>query len=298
MPARSIIALMAAATALLAPRLAAACATCSCGDPTLTTMGDEKPFAGRLRGSVDLRMRSDVIGEADVDQVDLREQRVDLALTWAPTDRAFLSLVVPLAYRDITHVNLARERVLGLGDLELRAKYFLYEDRHFAPRHLVALQLGTQLPTSSVQRDAAGMLLPGEAQLGTGGFDPIVGVSYGYFEAPWSAYASVTAVIPTMSRAGIEPGASLLGTVAGQYQLGTNLAARLGVDTRLDRRTREGGVVDPDSGGFIAFASPEIVYSPRTDLLLSASVRLPVVNRLSGRHDEGPVAQTAVVYDF
>jgi hypothetical protein len=207
--------------------------------------------------------------------------------------------MLPVAFRDITYINLARQRVVGLGDAELRAKYFVYQDRAFAPHHLIALQVGAELPTAGTQRDAAGAVLPGEAQLGTGGVDPILGASYGYFREPWSAYASATAVLPTASRAAIRPGPSLLGTVAGQYQINAGWAARLGVDTRLDQRSRnEGAGDDPDSGGFIAFLSPELVFSPASDLLVSASVHVPVVNALSGFHDEGVVAQTALTYDF
>jgi len=289
----------AASVHVVAPRAAHACATCSCGDPTLTTMGNEKPFAGRLRASIDLRYRTDAVGEPRVNRVELREERLDLAVTWAPIERLFVGLMLPLAYRDLTYVNLARQRVVGIGDAELRAKYFLYQDRGFAPRHLIALQAGAELPTAGTQRDGEGAVLPSEAQLGTGGIDPIAGASYGYFREPWSAYASITAVLPTGSRAGIEPGRSLLGTVAGQYQIDTAWAARLAVDTRLDQRSRNRDMGDePDSGGFIAFVSPELVYSPAMDLVVSASLRVPAVNRLTGFHDEGVVAQTAVTYDF
>jgi hypothetical protein len=287
------------ATHLIPPRVSHACATCSCGDPTLTTMGNEKPLAGRLRASIDLRYRTDAVGEPRIDEVELREERIDLALTWAPLERLFLGVMLPVSYRDITYVNLARQRVVGLADAELRAKYYFYQDRSFAPRHLLAVQVGAELPTAGTQRDRNGAALPSEAQLGTGGLDPILGASYGYFREPWSAYVSATVVLPTDSRAGIEPGRSLLGTAAGQYQIDVDWAARLGVDTRVDQRSHNQGSGDePDSGGFIAFLSPELVFSPTTDLIVSASVRVPVVNRLSGFHDEGLIAQTAITYDF
>jgi hypothetical protein len=55
------------------------------------------------------------------------------------------------------------------------------------------------------------------------------------------------------------------------------------------------GTLDPDSGGFIAFLSPELVYSPRVDLTFQLVVRLPVLNRLNGFHEEGPFAALAAV---
>ena len=39
-----------------------ACSTCGCGDLTLTVMGSEKPYAGRLRAALELRHRTDAVG--------------------------------------------------------------------------------------------------------------------------------------------------------------------------------------------------------------------------------------------
>ena len=275
-----------------------ACAVCQCGDPTLTTMGSEKPFAGRLRLSLDMRYRTDHVGQPAIDELDIHEERADLALSWAPREWLLLAADLPLVHRRVSYVNLARQSVTGPGDVELRAKAFVFRDRHFAPRHLVAVQVGASLPTAPLLRDGRGMALPSEAQLGTGGVSPLAGLSYGFFADPWSLYASAIGYLPIGSRAGLDQGASLRSTVAAQYQARTWLAGRLGVDTRLDARSVENGTDDPDSGGFIAYLSPEVVVSPAMDLLVSATVRVPVVNALRGAHQEGLIAQLAVTRDF
>jgi hypothetical protein len=61
---KAVVFIGALVVAALSARDAWACAMCGCGDPTLTTMGAEQPFAGRLRLSSELRYRSDAIGDA------------------------------------------------------------------------------------------------------------------------------------------------------------------------------------------------------------------------------------------
>ena len=51
----------------LAPTRASACATCGCGDPTLTLMGAGQPFSGRLRLGAELRYRWDELGGPDTE---------------------------------------------------------------------------------------------------------------------------------------------------------------------------------------------------------------------------------------
>src|SRR5262249_45963002 len=116
-----------------------ACPVCSCGDPTLTVMGVEKPYAGRLRAALEVRQRTDAIGEPRVDQISLSEQRLDAQLAWAPWSSIFLQLVVPTLHRTVDYVNGARRSTTSLGDLELRAKVFVWQDRKLSSRHLVAI---------------------------------------------------------------------------------------------------------------------------------------------------------------
>lgn len=289
-----------AALALLAaaPRWAAACASCGCGDPTLTAMGTEQPFQNRLRASLDLRQRVDDIGQG-AGELRLSEQRLDAQLAWAPARSVFLLATMPALRREISYAgDLFRRTSWGPGDLELRAKVFLYRDRAFAPRHLVAAIGGAKLPTAALERNASGELLPIEVQPGTGSFDPIAGASYAFFAFPWSLYASAQVVLPTAGTEGFRASRSLRTTVAAQRQLGTLVAARLAADTRVDGRAVEHGAPAEDSGGYIVFASPELLLSPATDLTVVLYARLSALNRLQGRHVEPYVLGAAIAYDF
>lgn len=242
--------------------------------------------------------RSERAGIAGQDELRTQEQRIELGAALQVLEPLQISLRVPLVRRQVEHTNLAQNRVFHLGDLELRARYFAYQDREFAPRHLIALQAGLRIPTAPQANAANGERLVLEAQTGTGSFDPIVGVSYGFFMQPWSLFASLTALLPTPSRFDARAGYALLGTVSAQFQPLDWLGLSLALDTRFDTALIDRGEVDPHSGGFIAFASPGVILKPIEDLIFQASVRIPFVQALRGEHTESVMVVAGVVYDL
>jgi hypothetical protein len=281
-------------------READACATCGCGDMTLTTMGSEKPYAGRLRAALEMRHRSDAVGQEGFNRQSLSEQRFDAQLIWAPKTWLILMADVPALLRTVSYVNLAQREQSGLGEIELRAKWFVYQNDPFVPSHLLALTGGVKLPTAQFDRDANGQPLPIELQAGTGSVDPMAGLAYSYFSGDWSIYASATGTLTTWGRERYRAPRSLRTTTAVQYQITRNFAGRLGIDTRTDSTAREEGSVAADTGGFIGFATAEALFAPGfpSDWLLYAGVRVPVVNALTGHHDEGVFLNAGVAYDF
>jgi hypothetical protein len=290
--------LLALCAVALAPAQARACASCGCGDPTLTALGIEKPSRNRLRASLELRHRIDVVGVAGVDQLHLGEQRLDGQLAYAPHERLFLAVGLATFRRDLTYDGGLQRQTWGVGDLELRMKAFLWQDRPFASRHLLALLAAVKLPTAAVERRPNGRPLPVELQPGSGSVDGLGGLSYAYFAFPWSAYASAQVLWTRPGTAGNRASRSLRNTVAMQRHLGPVVAGRLVMDTRLDGGARENGARDPNSGGFVAFLGPELIVSPLMDLSLSAWVKVAALNRLSGHHQEPFLAGLSVAYDF
>jgi hypothetical protein len=282
----------------LPARTASACAACGCGDPTLVSLGNEQPKEGRLRASVLMSFRQDDAGTPGLNRTDTMEVRLDHSLSYAPKRWLFLQLTVPLLWRQVSYVNLARDTVFGLGDMEARARFIVWRDRNFAPRHLISTLVGIKFPTAPVQHDGTGNPLSLDAQLGTGSFDPIVGASYSFFSDPFSAYASVTGYIATPGRMDLWAGSSLRATFSGQWQPWRFLGLRAGVDLRADQVTHVEGQVDPDTGGFSAFASPDVVWTPVTDLQVQVGARIPFVQALNGHHREGVYVLSAVVYDI
>lgn len=275
-----------------------ACASCGCGDPTLTGIGLEKPFAGRLRGSLELRHRTDRLGEPRVDQLRLGEQRLDVQVSYSPLDKLTLLLTLPALQRSVQHVNLAQTTSRGIGDVELRGRVILMQDRTFSPRHLLFATAGLKAPTAPAQEASDGMRLPIELQPGTGSWDPLAGLSYGHFAAPWSVYTSVQGALATGGHDGYRASRSLRVTALLQRQLGASFGVRAGLDGRIDGKAIEAGVTAGDSGGSVWFASADLLANPMMDLLVFASIKVPVLQRLDGFHREGPMLAVGVAYDY
>ena len=283
---------------VLTPRIAQACASCACGDPTLTVMGAEQPFAGRLRLAVEAQYRRDAVGRQAVDRVRLQELRTTLSVGYAPRPWLMLSLTLPLIARDLSDVTLARERLMTLGDLEAYGRLYVFRDRSFAPIHTLAVQLGVRAPTGPLLRDANGTYREPELQPGTGSFDPSVGITYLMSADPWSAFVSEVVYVPTRGAVDFRVGVSWRGTHALQYQLAPAVALRAGVNHRLEAVSKHGDMVDTYSGGFIAFAAFAAAWTPAQDLVLLAQLQTPVINALRGEHDEGLYASLGAVYDL
>jgi hypothetical protein len=223
---------------------------------------------------------------------------MDVAASYAPLRWLFLSATLPLQARGVQDVSLAKERSWGPGDLEISAKAYVFRDREFSPDHLVSLLVGVELPTSPTVKDAQGRPLSLDAQLGTGSWDPLLGLAYTMFRGDWSFIASATGFLSTRGRMGFRAGAALRSTVAAQYQPHPRWALRLAADTRLEGASDTHGVRDPEGSGFIGFLSPDVLYSPATDVVVQLGVRAPVLNLLNEHVRPTPIVQAAVAYDL
>lgn len=264
-------------------------------------MGSEQPFAYRLRPSLALRHRTDAVGREGVNRVELSEQRIELALAFAPTDWLMLSASLPILRRQLDYTDLAREGFVGIGDSEVRARLFVFRDRDLAPRHLIALVGGLKLPTGPLRTSQVGGPNP-ELLAGTGSFDPLVGATYSWFAEPWSLFVSEMLFIPMRSSRGLRVGTSWRGTHTAQLQLYEWLAVRLSAETRLEAKTTYGtgdaSVNVADTGGFILFGAPGVVLSPVDDLVIQLAVHIPVVNALVGTHEEGAIFELGAALDL
>lgn len=296
-PGRVAVAAVTILFASLPAAPARACASCDGGDPTLTVLGAETPFAQRLRLGARLSLQQLSAGAPEVDQLIAREQRLEVAALWAPLARLLVSATLPLVRRELSYVGGERKLAQGTGDLELRAKAFVWRDRPFAPRQLLSFTAGARLPTSPWARDGDGPL-PVEQQLGNGAVSPLLGAAYAYVHFPWSASATVEGQRPVRHRTGDRLGGVVRGSTAVQRQLTPLWALRLAADLRDEGRSQEDGSLDPDSGGVSAALAPTLLVTPGTDVLIFAEARWPIAERLNGRQESGPVFATGVVYDF
>ena len=273
-------------------RVVRACSTCTVGDPTLTVMGAEQPTDGRLRFSSSLRWRRERVLQGHT----LVERRVELGVAWSPIARVTLSVGVPVVSRRARFPNLAEERSLGLGDVDVRARVLLFRDRELAPRHLLAAVLGLELPTAV--RSAGPYTDDPEHQSGTRTWDPIVGLTYGRFAGPWSVHALAVLLTPASEGVGrVRGGPSLRASLHAQWQPWSALGFALGLDGRVDGREHVDGARDDATGGATIYGGGGLVLAPREDVVLDLRIAAPLWQRLRGGHVEGWVAFVGATID-
>jgi hypothetical protein len=279
-------------------RAAFGCAACAAGDPVLAALGTEQPYPGRLRSSLALGYRELESGRVGVDALALSEYRADLSLAWAPGERAFLLLLVPLLDRRLTDVSLAEQRTRGLGDVELRGRVTVLQDRSFAPRQVLHASAGLGAPTAVLHRTASGQLLPSESQLGTGSLDGLVGAAYSLHLGRVLGYLGAELRMPWLRRQELEPPVSLRGNLAFELQILTWLRPRLALDARWQGQTIEQGQALRDSGGAILFVGPDLLLEMGQSSVISGGVRVPLLSALSGQQRESPSLGLGISVDW
>ena len=292
-----LVSLLFSGLVVFAPAPALACSTCMVGDPTLTLMGTEKPYAGRLRMSLDYFSRDEEIGVEGVNKEIIDDQRIRLDFAYAPSRRIMLGLRIPYVNRTLESFNLETQESTALGDVRLTAKFFLQEKDSFQT-HMYGLLAGVRLPTADEQ-SSNGVPLDFDAQPGIGAGVVNAGAWYSYFNFPWMAYLTSTYhYMPNEGFQGFQAGDALVTTLGMQYATDFKYAFQLSFDTRYSQKDTFFDIEDPNSGGFIGYLSPGFVYSFKTDWLFFATIKLPVVENLNGDHEEGTILNFGVTYDF
>ncbi|MEM9189754.1 MAG: transporter [Myxococcota bacterium] len=294
---------MAAVTfGMAAPQPVRACTVCRVGDPTLTAMGQEQGVAGRLRLGAEFEHRTEASGEQDVDRIEVSEQRLDVAASYAPTDAIQLGLIVPVLRREVTLLNLAEETVWGLGDVEARSRFTVFRDRRFETRHWVFVGAGVKLPTAG-RRSENGATLALDRQLGDGAFAASADAGYRYSPGAFSFLATLGGLLPFEGWGGARSGASVHGELMLQYQPVTAFAVAASTRVRHSASTREvdspsSSDRDPHSGGTVGYLGGRVTLAPVSDLVLALGVQVPVVQDLRGEHTEGVALRASMAYDF
>lgn len=109
---------------------------------------------------------------------DMSMQMHMVMLMYLPSERLSLMAMVPYLVKSMDHLTVDGERFsersTGLGDVELRAHYTLYDDAS----HRLYFNGGVALPTGSINERLDGARLEYPMQLGAGTVSAIPGLSY------------------------------------------------------------------------------------------------------------------------
>ncbi len=277
---------------------AISCSTCLCGDPTLTTMGAEKPYTGRLRFSVDYLDRSEVSGISGIDRTQLDEQRTTLGISYWPAERWAVGIRIPFTSKQLTQSNLSQQSTDAIGDVDVDVRYYLWQDQPHRPRHLIGLQGGLRIPLAD-EETQAGVALDPDIQPGGGLWLASAGIWHGFFNFPWMVYSSAQLNIGLDEGYGeFDYGSSLKLSSTLQYAINYSVALKLGADLRWSGRNSYAGIREDNSGGFIAFVSPGIVLTLAPDLILNTGIQYPAIDNLNGEQEEKTLYRIGLTYDF
>ena len=293
------LAMALAIVAAMPERRARACASCGCGDPTLTATGVEQPYKNRLRIGAEARYGSFSLGSEDaVERVQF--VRTSLVASWSPVRRVTVSALLPWVSSWLSRSGMPRSTLNGLGDLELGARGVVFEDRGFAPHHVLWLGGGLKLPTGYRAYDSTGFPAPDDDQPGSGSWDPFGGVTYGWFSGGLlSFFASSSGRWTTPGWHGYRRGSSVGGSLALQLQPWSWGALQLGADLLwVQADSLSNGNAVPNTGGTTGYLAVAAMFNPWRDLLLRAVVDAPVVTALNGTQTVGPQVALQVSYDF
>jgi hypothetical protein len=279
---------------------ALACASCGCGDPTLTTMGVEIPFRNRVRLALEQRVGGHRTGLGPGEEEDVTA-RTSLLVSYSPARWVTLGAMLPGGGGQSSAPGGLSEtrRRYGLGDLELLARFLPFRDRSFAPRHVAGLLVGLKVPTGPRVSDSSGYPAPDDRQPGTGSWDPIFGAGYSYFGEDLSVFATINYRLATPGPRATQRGSVLGASVVAQRALGLRLAVALGVDVGYTAADQfPDGAPLPQSGGVVVALTPGLLIQPRTDFLLRLAVQVPVAQAWSGEQHEYPTGILAGVVDL
>lgn len=279
-------------------RRASACASCGCGDPTLTATGIEKPYANRVRLTLEERYGSFTQGDPDWQQ-HVTFLRSTLGLTWSPIKRLTFVTTIPWVTSWLTSTGSGRQYISGLGDADLSARVLAYRERGFAPHHLLWASAGVKFPTGYRVRAADGVPYSDDDQPGSGSWDPFIGATYAWSSQNLlSAYVSTSYRYTTTGPRGYRRGSSFGASGALQVQPWSWGALAIGADavwTAADTLANDNA--SPNTGGTVVYLAPALLISPKPDWLIRLVVDAPVIMALYGTQSVGPQVALSVAWD-
>ena len=193
---------------------------------------------------------------------------------------------------DVTPPGMARlsRSTTGIGDARLFARYTLFKSNFPGGSFRIAPFAGLELPTGDDDdRDRLGPLPP-PLQLGSGSWDPFVGIVTTWQVLDFEVDASASYKLNARS-GGFESGDETRLDASLQYRLWPRrlrgglpgfLYGVLETNLAHQGRDRRGGLADPDSGGTSLMLSPGLQYVTLR-WVVEAIVQLPVVRDPNGR---------------
>ncbi len=248
----------------------------------------------------------------------------NFSVGYAFSDRFFLGAMGMYVNKDMSMINRANRKARmqsqGIGDTMLMTKTLVYADDHLFPTNQVSILLGVSIPTGSIDQDERGGLLPYSMQLGSGTFDPFVGILYEGSRTPywWGVNISYLSRLYENYKS-YNLGDKFQFDLYGMYQIRHNLVAELQFNGQYEgdidgqaREIQQGGtghmmgnpnrpfgsnLFDPDNyGGTKLDVKFGMQWQPFHNHILNAQISFPLFQNLHGTQLEQEFTATISYY--
>jgi hypothetical protein len=291
------------AFSLVISRGSKACSICGC-DPSGGTLGLDRPSPGDLRLGIEDRYLQKESGLNEEHEGE-REDRINLRIGYAPPiPRLSFQLDVPI-YAWKAHYGATDQlddTSHGLSDLLLTVRYEVLKLGGLVPRHTVAVTGAIKAPTGDDTHLALvdQGVIDEHKQIGTGSWDWLGGVWYTFGDFPTVAYAGVNGRVNGSNSRGNHYGNALFGTIGVRRTFLESEALYLALDAQgrnAGKDTTPQGSYDENSGGFVGYLTATAGYALTHELLVRATLQVPVVTALNGAQTEHPVGFVGLAWD-
>lgn len=281
-----------------APRPAAACSICRCGDPTFNALGSNIYSSGQFHLAVDWdRFDKTQLTEADgLPGTDHEiENRVTLTLSYSIAQRLVLVGRVPYSFRKLTTTTAEGSDAVtthGLSDPEVYALFRLWSSS-FGPglgrRTWISAVAGVKTAWGQNNLRQSGGRADEHAQPGTGSTDVFGGLSGIYlFDERSSLFASAQYRGTGRNSFGYKYGNLTAANVAYERKLTESVDAVVEANFRHSGRdqvdfSRE---LDANTGGDLLYVTPRLIVNLGSGIVLRLSAQIPAWKSLYGVQSE------------
>ncbi len=219
---------------------------------------------------------------------------VPIMIPYSVSRKLIPILVVPIVHKRLGFTDASGRHELvtsGVGDALLLLKYtWLQRDRLNETTRAV-LVAGLKTPTgSNDERDNLGQLLPRPLQLGSGSWDVPITVAGTATRGRFGLSGDLSYRLATEAD-GFKGGNALGYDVALGYRAWPAryetlrekvVNTYMELNGQVTQYARQRGVMVSDTGGHEIYLSPGLQWVPRTNLLVEASVQVPIYQNLYG----------------
>ena len=277
-----------------------------------------------LRRGTSNRSTKDALGQYMMTQRKMDMYMSNVSVGYAFSDRFFAGIMGMYMEKDMEMIRRGGRRSSmnsqGAGDTMLMTKTLLYADDYLIPTSQVSLLLGVSIPTGSIDQDDTGQILPYSMQLGSGTFDPFIGVLYEGSSSPfwWGANASYLARAYENYKS-YNLGDEYRLDLYGMYQLRHNLVGELQIKGKyvgdLEGEAQEieqdgdghmngnpnmafmSNLYDPDNyGGSTVDLTTGVQWQPFRNHILNAQFSVPLFQNLHGTQMERDFTASVTYY--